>query len=128
MWSHITCVDHAVTAIDLSYMPLHVPFPLCITAFRSLIRLNLSRCDLFSEILEALGNLTHLKYLDLSSNQLTGIVPYALYDLKMLKEILLDRNSLSGQLIPAIAKLQRLAKLTISKNNIYGQLPQEMAV
>ncbi|XP_023155950.1 leucine-rich repeat receptor protein kinase MSP1, partial [Zea mays] len=126
LWSHITCVDKSVAVIDLSNIPLHVPFPLCITAFQALARLNLSRCDLFGEIPEALGNLKHLQYLDLSSNQLTGIVPFSLYDLKMLKEIVLDRNSLSGQLIPAIAKLQQLAKLTISKNNISGELPPEV--
>ncbi|XP_072147358.1 leucine-rich repeat receptor protein kinase MSL1 [Setaria viridis] len=125
-WRGITCEGDTVVAINLSSVRLHIPFPLCITAFRSLGMLNLSGCDLSGQIPEALGNLQQLQYLDLSSNQLAGPIPFSLYDLKTLKEIVLDRNSVSGQLSPAIGQLQNLTKLSISRNNISGELPPEL--
>ncbi|EMS56119.1 Leucine-rich repeat receptor protein kinase EXS [Triticum urartu] len=125
-WSGITCAGDAVVAIDLSHVPLYVPFPSCIGTFQLLVRLKVSGCQFNGELPEVVGNLRQLQYLDLSNNQLAGPLPVSLFDLKMLKELVLDKNCLSGQLSPAIGQLQHLTKLSMSMNSISGSLPPEL--
>ncbi|GJN19263.1 hypothetical protein PR202_gb06518 [Eleusine coracana subsp. coracana] len=125
-WSGITCKGRTVVAINLSSVPLRVPFPSYIVAFQSLVGLYFRGCGITGVIPEALGKLQHLHYLDLSNNQLTGSIPVSLYKLKMLKEIVLDKNSLSGQLSAAISQLHHLTKLSISMNSISGELPSTL--
>ena len=56
-WPGMTYERHNVVAIDLSSVPLHLPFPLCITTFQSLAQLKFSRCSVPCVIPEAMGNL-----------------------------------------------------------------------
>ncbi|OAY80416.1 Leucine-rich repeat receptor protein kinase MSP1 [Ananas comosus] len=126
-WLGITCSSsHTVQAIDLSYVLLTLPFPSCITEFRSLHRLNLSGCGFSGEVPETIGQLQNLQYLDLSKNQLSGSLPSSLFGLGMLKELLLGSNSFSGSLSPKLGELKALTKLSLSQNAFSGAIPPDL--
>ncbi|XP_010241481.1 PREDICTED: leucine-rich repeat receptor protein kinase MSP1-like isoform X1 [Nelumbo nucifera] len=125
-WSGIKCVGLNVVQIDLSQLPLDLPFPMCIGEFRYLKVLNLSKCVLSSSIPENLWGLDKLESLDLSGNRLLGVMPSAISNLKMLRELVLDDNSFSGSLPSTIGLLRDLTELSIHGNSFCGSLPPEL--
>ncbi|CAL9089382.1 unnamed protein product, partial [Musa acuminata var. zebrina] len=75
------------------------------------------------QIPEIIGNLTNLKYLDLSSNNITRGIPIAFGDLIKLENLNLFGNKISGQIPETIRNLTNLKYLDISFNNIIGGMP-----
>ena len=77
-------------------------------------------------ISSALGLLSSLLSLDLSSNRLMGTIPKELYELTHLSELYLFKNELSGTVSSEIGNLDRLRRFHISHNRFTGTIPSEI--
>ncbi|KAK3131148.1 hypothetical protein QOZ80_6BG0502640 [Eleusine coracana subsp. coracana] len=62
--------------------------------------------------------------LNLSNNNLTGVIPPEIGHLKMLNILNLNSNSFSGQIPPEISNLTSLQELELSNNQLTGEIPQ----
>ncbi|CAK7322628.1 unnamed protein product [Dovyalis caffra] len=107
--------------LDLSQNHLSSKIPANITTLRSLVQLSLSNNALSGKIPD-LSGLWQLNTLDLSGNNLDGIVPNLPINLRKLS---LSHNVLSGHISP-VSVLQRLTVLDLSDNRLSGPIRQEV--
>ncbi|KAL2623099.1 hypothetical protein R1flu_003304 [Riccia fluitans] len=78
----------------------------------------------FQGPIPSLENNTQLGTIDLSSNQLTGMLPESLAKLTILESLDLSSNRLTGVVPESLAELTYLRTLNIRNNIIQGNLPQ----
>ncbi|KAJ0605872.1 putative leucine-rich repeat domain superfamily [Helianthus annuus] len=76
---------------------------------------------------ELTSTLELVRSIDLSSNSLTGQIPYELTVLYGLIVLNLSNNALLGEIPPKIGQMKDLQHLDLSRNNISGQLPSSMS-
>ena len=81
--------------------------------------------DIGGTIPAAIGNLTNLKYLQLSYNDLTGTIPAAIGNLTNLKYLQLSYNDLTGTIPATIGNLTNLISLYLGGNSLTGSVPDE---
>ncbi|CAI0628163.1 unnamed protein product, partial [Linum tenue] len=81
-------------------------------------------CGLKGYIPDAVGNLSNLVRLELSSNQLSGSIPRAIQRLRMLQGLNLADNELQGPIPNELCELQALVELSLSDNNLSRQIPE----
>ncbi|XP_042942796.1 receptor-like protein EIX2 [Carya illinoinensis] len=96
-----------VKMIDLSNNKLHGEIPEGITNLTELIALNLSRNNLSGLITPKIGLLRNVESLDLSRNQFYGEIPMSISNLSFLNQLDLSANDLSGK-IPTGTQIQSL--------------------
>ncbi|XP_021805862.1 receptor like protein 30-like [Prunus avium] len=70
-----------------------------------------------------IGNLRGLRFLSLSNNALTGLIPSSLWNLTALESLDLSRNQLSGRIPSNLAQLTFLAYFNVSDNHIWVPIP-----
>ncbi|KAK6232275.1 hypothetical protein SCA6_002348 [Theobroma cacao] len=87
----------------------------------AVIHLNVPLLNL-SGYLSQLDNLHNLKYLDLSSNNIQGEIPYGLP--LNVTHMNLSHNLLSGPIGDVFTSLQSLKTMDLSDNNFTGDLPK----
>ncbi|XP_059436268.1 receptor-like protein EIX1 [Corylus avellana] len=106
---------------DLCYNNLEGPVPL----FHSNLRvINLGNNMFSGPIPKNISELLpKLSWLDLSSNSITGRIPYAIGMLKELNGLILGNNSLSGKLPHSMRHLSSLNVLSLPQNYLEGELP-----
>ncbi|KAI3716455.1 hypothetical protein L1987_67350 [Smallanthus sonchifolius] len=68
-----------------------------------------------------------VKSIDLSSNNLTGEIPYELTDLHELITLNLSMNSLLGEIPQKVGDMKKLLILDLSRNNLSGEIPSSMS-
>ena len=90
------------------------------------IDLDLSDNELNGMLPSELGHLTHLEVLYLSENQLSGTIPSALGVLSNLIELSLWSNELTGPIPPELGRLANLEMLHLGKNELSGTIPTEL--
>ncbi|XP_045828159.1 receptor-like protein EIX2 isoform X2 [Trifolium pratense] len=73
------------------------------------------------------NNMLILRSIDLSSNQLTGVIPEEIGSLTELVSLNLSRNNLSGEITSKIGKLTSLDSLDLSKNYLFGPIPPSLS-
>ncbi|CAI9290217.1 unnamed protein product [Lactuca saligna] len=72
-------------------------------------------------------NLGLLKSIDLSSNNLTGKIPYEVTNLYGLRVLNLSKNALHGEIPKKIGQMRQLETLDLSRNNLSGEMPSSMS-
>ncbi|CAH1452707.1 unnamed protein product [Lactuca virosa] len=76
---------------------------------------------------ELISTLGLLKSIDLSSNNLTGPIPYEVTKLYGLHALNLSKNSLLGEIPETIGQMKQLETLDLSRNNLPGKMPSSMS-
>uniref|UniRef100_A0ACD5WJ11 Uncharacterized protein n=1 Tax=Avena sativa TaxID=4498 RepID=A0ACD5WJ11_AVESA len=103
-WTHILCnSDGHISKLDLSGASLNG---------------TLDRFDFWA--------FPHLEFLDLSQNDLYGIIPPGIGNLTSLVELYIFNNSLRGAIPRSIGQLKHLAVLELSYLELDGSLPEEI--
>jgi len=64
--------------------------------------------------------------IDMSSNQLTGSIPFEMGDLSQLQFLNLSNNFLSGPIPTSFQNLKKVESLDLSHNNLSGKIPYEL--
>ena len=82
--------------------------------------LELSNNNLSGMIPHEIGNLTNLTHLYLSDNQLTGSIPPEIGNLTNLLDLILWGNQLTGSIPPEIGNLTNLTQLVLADNQLTG--------
>lgn len=68
----------------------------------------------------------HVTVVDLSSNELSGIIPLELENLGNLQQLILGFNKLSGSIPSCIGNLSNLNRLILADNQLTGSIPSEL--
>lgn len=72
-------------------------------------------------------NISSLVELDLSMNEISGILPNDLcYLLPELELLGLGINLIHGEIPPALSRCKRLQVLSLSENQLFGRLPTDI--
>ncbi|XP_072972687.1 receptor-like protein EIX1 [Typha angustifolia] len=85
--------------------------------------MDLSENNLSGVIPEEIGALRQLNNLNLSRNHLIGRIPEKIFDISSLEYLDLSSNELSGAIPQSISKLTFLDHLNLSYNNLSGRIP-----
>ncbi|KAJ6378925.1 hypothetical protein OIU78_029023 [Salix suchowensis] len=89
--------------------------------------LNLSSNGFSGLIPPELGNCSNLETLELQSNSLTANIPGDLSRLLHLKVLDLGRNNLSGEIPNEISKCSSLSSLSLYSNHLSGSIPESLS-
>lgn len=92
----------------------------------SLTGLNLTDNQLIGLIPDEISMLTKLQMLSLNANMLQSTIPTAIGLLTALKILDLSNNSLSGTLVSEIGSLTSLTRLSLQANNLKGSIPDQL--
>ncbi|KAK9078002.1 hypothetical protein SSX86_002059 [Deinandra increscens subsp. villosa] len=85
--------------------------------------LDLSGNDLYGVIPSEITQLVELRFLNFSGNRLTGTIPEKIGDMKLVELFDLSRNQLDGIIPLSMSKLSFLNSLNLSYNNLTGRIP-----
>ncbi len=124
--------DGRVDSLALFSNSLTGSIPAALGDLTKLKYLNLTNNSLTGPIPAELGNLTKLETLDLRDNKenrnggLTGSIPAELGDLTNLKELNLFNNSLTGSIPAELGNLDSLKHLALYNNSLTGSIPAEL--
>ncbi|MFZ5971144.1 MAG: hypothetical protein ACOYXA_06095 [Bacteroidota bacterium] len=88
--------------------------------------LYLSTNQLDGPIPESVGNLAQLEHLFLHTNNLSGTIPSSLEGLVKLKYLYLNLNDLTGTVPPSLGKMSQLERLIIDNNALEGNIPSAL--
>ncbi|OMO57837.1 hypothetical protein COLO4_35039 [Corchorus olitorius] len=124
----LTQVEHlpwtGIEALDLSSNVIHGDLP--IPPYGTSV-FFISNNSLSGEISSLICNVTSLENLDLSHNNLSGVVPHCLGDLSSsLLMLNLGVNKLYGIIPPIFAEYCRLSFLNLNGNQLEGPLPRSI--
>ncbi|THU73300.1 hypothetical protein C4D60_Mb04t21360 [Musa balbisiana] len=131
-WTGVTCnLTHrgrpVITDISLQSMSLQGPLDaLNFSTLRSLVSLDLSYNQLDGIIPPTISVLSNLVYLDLIGNRFTGKLPVEIGSMKALQFLYLNKNQLSGSVPPSLSNLTGLLHLHLRDNKFTGFIPEEL--
>lgn len=116
--------ENRVLNIRLSDMGLKGKFPLGIFMCSDLQLLDLSSNNLSGVIPSNISViLPYITSLDLSSNSFSGHIPDNLANCTFLNKLVLDNNQLSGPIPPRLGQLSRLKTFSAANNHLVGEIP-----
>ena len=84
------------------------------------------RSNLIGSIPPEVGQLSKLRSLDMSANQLSGPIPATLGDLSDLEALIFVQTGLTGAIPAELGRLSNLRKLSLSSNQLTGEIPPEL--
>ncbi|XP_074284125.1 receptor-like protein EIX2 [Silene latifolia] len=85
--------------------------------------IDLSSNELRGEIPYGISILNELESLDLSNNKLSGNIPFEIGNLTALELLDLSNNNLTGEIPPSLAKVTTLGIMNVSNNKLSGEIP-----
>ena len=128
-WEGVTC-SHGrparVVELSLPAMALTGALSPAVGNLTFLQKLDLSSNGLHGEIPGSLRHLRHLQHLDLSDNQLVGSIPPELGSIQSMEILGLSSNNLSGMLPLALYNLSSLKRFGVGNNMLYGSIPADI--
>lgn len=125
-WDGITITNNRVSSIFLASNNLTGSIPQQIGDLTNLKFLDLSYNQITGSIPSEIGNLTNLIRLILYNNQLTGIIPVEICNLTKLTNLELYNNQLSGPIPQRIGNMTNLVMLILFHNQLTGSIPAEI--
>ncbi|KAH9741552.1 putative leucine-rich repeat receptor-like protein kinase [Citrus sinensis] len=138
-WMGITC-NSAGSIVEISSIEMDNNFTgaelsqLNFTCFPNLVTFRIWGTLLSGRIPSEIGALSKLQVLDLSrnhltdlsSNQLSGLLPREVRNLKYLASLSLNGNNLIGPIPPTIGYLTNLTSLNLGYNQLNSSIPPEL--
>jgi Leucine-rich repeat (LRR) protein len=94
--------------------------------FGRVTALTLNSNALEGALPDAVGQLTHLVYLDLRGNGLIGSIPDTIYSIADMKYVSFTQNNLSGSISPLIGNWQALTYFSVRANQLNGEIPTNL--
>ncbi|KAG2663011.1 hypothetical protein I3760_16G007600 [Carya illinoinensis] len=127
-WQGITCSpQNRVISLSLPDTFLNLSSqPPQLFSLSSLQLLNLSSINVSGIIPPTFGKFTYLRLLDLSSNSLIGPIPPELGTLSSLQFLFLNNNKLSSRIPQQLANLTSLEVLCLQDNLLNGSIPSQL--
>ncbi|KAG1354945.1 receptor-like protein EIX2 [Cocos nucifera] len=121
----------SLTMLDLSYNYVQsgLMIPEWLRNISSLVQLHLSSCNFHGRLsiaVDMLGNLNRLKYLDFSSNQITGDISQSSWNNKRLEYLDLSYNQITRLTAEMLGNLSQLRYLDLMFNKISGEIPENL--
>ncbi|WOG88802.1 hypothetical protein DCAR_0208037 [Daucus carota subsp. sativus] len=115
-------------SLQLPAMGLAGTLPESLKFCRSLQTLDLSGNQISGMIPQQICTwLPYLVTLDVSSNDFSGSIPSALVNCKFLNNLILSNNKLSGSIPYEIGRLDRLKRFVVSGNDLSGDIPEDLS-
>jgi hypothetical protein len=124
-WKGVLCVNANITGIVLNGMNLGGELGENLGLFPSIIQMDLSNNNIGGIIPSMLPVTMRSFYL--SGNQFVGTIPDTLSSSGQLSDLLLNNNHLMGTIPDAFQELTGLTNLDLSGNALTGELPPSMA-
>ncbi|XP_028070746.1 MDIS1-interacting receptor like kinase 2-like isoform X2 [Camellia sinensis] len=127
-WFGVTCnVDGSVDRLNLTNSSLNGTLDnFTFSSFPNLAYIDLTMNNLFGVIPPLIGSLSKLIYLDLSVNQFSGNIPPAIGLLTNLDTLHLVENQLNGSIPQEIGQLKSLTELALYTNSLSGPIPASL--
>jgi tRNA A-37 threonylcarbamoyl transferase component Bud32 len=88
--------------------------------------LDLSSNNFTGVIPSSIGELKFISWLDLSSNKLTGEIPFSIEKLSLLAYLNLENNLLNGSITSSFGYLSSLGYINLSSNQLSGVIPMSL--
>ncbi|KAL5576171.1 hypothetical protein UlMin_017870 [Ulmus minor] len=85
-----------------------------------------SSIERLGSIPPAIGNLSSLTTLNLTSNLLSGTIPVELSQLTMMEQLFLGHNLFPGPIVNFLGQFPHLGLLDLSNNNLSGEIPASL--
>jgi len=116
-----------LVSLILSFNQIKGPIPYGLRNLTLLENLNLKENTISSSIPDWFyGSFPHLKFLDLSSNILQGIIPNVLENVTSLITLDLSSNQLKGPIPTSLGNVSSLIALDLSYNQLEGPIPNSL--
>ncbi|CAG7897043.1 unnamed protein product [Brassica rapa] len=126
-WDGISCDSKTGTVVELDLWGSSLNGPLrsnsSLFRLQHLQSLNLSSNNLPGILPDSIGNLKYLRVLKLRYCNFFGKIPSSLGNLSYLTDLDLSVNQFSGELPDSMGNLNRLSELQLRYNNLGGNFP-----
>ncbi|CAJ2647436.1 unnamed protein product [Trifolium pratense] len=99
---------------------------ICSPKHQRVTKLKLQGYKLHGSISPFLGNLSHMRFLNLGDNNFNGNIPQELGRLSRLRYLLLLNNSLSGEFPINLTKCSELKRMMLVGNKLIGKIPSQI--
>ncbi|PNX98674.1 LRR receptor-like kinase resistance protein, partial [Trifolium pratense] len=99
---------------------------ICSPKHQRVTKLKLEGYKLHGSISPYVGNLSHMRFLDLRNNSFYGNIPEELGRLSRLRHLLLLNNSLVGELPINLTKCSELKRIRLGGNKLIGKIPSQI--
>ena len=123
---HVDGSPSRVSQLQLLHKSLNGTLPAALGQLTGLRKLVLSSDGLSGSIPSELGQLTNLTELGLSDQSLSGGIPSQLGSLSNLTKLSLYSNRLSGAIPSQLGSLSNLTELRLSSNQLSGAIPSQL--
>lgn len=115
--------------LDLSYCDVKSQLPDAVTKLEKLRILNLEGTGLLGTIPSNIGNLKKLEELNLSINfDFGGTFPESIYGMTKLKKLKFAGTKISGTLSPKVKNLENIEYFSVGKSHMRGEIPEEFGL
>ncbi|XP_024195246.2 receptor-like protein EIX2 [Rosa chinensis] len=120
-----------LVTLDLSYNSWEGPgFPVWLQSQTELLSVSLKNTGLSGAIPEewVFKISSQIRWLDLSSNQISGKLPFRFNSFPNLESIVLSHNQFDGTIPSSICSIQSLYELALNNNQLSGEFPKEWSL